>query len=123
MSPGVVILQNTKKKSGHTHIMYMDNEVERKFIGWGSFIWEDKIGELKKLIVTKDLMLRNIYDGFQVKDKLSRLNKVPLFHLLKEKGLLFATPSNMLILQNHAIKVHEISSQIFLEFIQVSTPN
>ena len=27
----------------------------------------------------------------------------------------------MFVLQNHTIHVHEISSQIFLEFIQVST--
>ena len=44
MCPDAVILQNTKKKSGHTYTMYMDNEVEGNFIGLGSFIgmikWE-----------------------------------------------------------------------------------
>ena len=41
MSPDAVILQNTKKKSGHTYTMYMDNEIEGRLIGWGSFIGED----------------------------------------------------------------------------------
>lgn len=45
MCPDAVILQNTKKKSGHTYTMYMDNEVEGNFIGWGSFIGEDKMGK------------------------------------------------------------------------------
>ena len=87
MCPDAVILQNTKKKSGHTYTMYMDNEVEGNFIGWGSFIGEDKMGKekWKNLIVPKDLMLGNIDDSFQVKDELSRLDKVPIFHLLKER--------------------------------------
>ena len=67
------------------------------------------------------LMLGNIYDNFQVKDELSQLDKAPTFHFLKEKGLIFTTTSNMFILQNHAINVNEISSQMFLEFIQVRT--
>ena len=78
MCPDAVILQNTKKKSGHTYTMYMDNEVEGNFIGWGSFIGEDKMGKekWKNLIVPKDLMLGNIDDSFQVKYELSRLDKL-----------------------------------------------
>ena len=47
MCPNIVILQNTKKKSGHTPTMYMDNEVEGKFIGLGSFIGDKEIGKEK----------------------------------------------------------------------------
>ena len=65
-------------------------------------------------------MLENIYDSFQVKDELSQLDKAPTFHFLKKKGLIFTTTSNMFILQNHAINVNEISSQMFLECIQDS---
>ena len=81
MCPDVVILQNTKKKSGHTYTMYMDNEVEGNFIGLGSFIGEDKMGKekWKNLIVPKDLMLGNIDDSFQVKDEHFRLDNVPIF--------------------------------------------
>ena len=64
---------------------------------------------------------RKIYDSFQVKDEISRLNKVPIFYLLKEKVWIFTTPSNMFILQNRAINVNEILSQMFLECIQDST--
>ena len=47
MCPDAVILQNIKKKSGHTHTMYMDNEVKEKFIGVISFIGDDEIGKEK----------------------------------------------------------------------------
>ena len=49
-----------------------------------------------------------------------RLNKVPIFYLVKEKVWIFTTSSNMFILQNHAINVNAISSQMFLECIQDS---
>ena len=42
-----VILQNTKKKSSHTHTMYIDKEVKGKFIEWGSFVGEDETGKEK----------------------------------------------------------------------------
>ena len=32
MFPDAVILQNTKKKSDHTYTMYIDNEVEGRFM-------------------------------------------------------------------------------------------
>ena len=47
MCQDAVTLQNTKKKSTHTHTMYMDKEVEGKFIGWGSSIVEDEMGKEK----------------------------------------------------------------------------
>ena len=52
MCQDAVILQNTKKKSSHTHTMYMDKEVEGKFIGWGSSIGEDEMGDGKGEIKT-----------------------------------------------------------------------
>ena len=52
MCQDALILQNTKKKSSHTHTMYMDKEVEGKFIGWGSSIGEDKMGDEKGEIKT-----------------------------------------------------------------------
>ena len=47
ISSDTVTLQNTKKKSCHTHTMYMDKEFEGKFTGWGSFIGEDEMGKEK----------------------------------------------------------------------------
>ena len=52
MCQDAVIVQNTKKKSSHTHTMYMDKEVEGKFIGWGSSIGEDEMGDGKGEIKT-----------------------------------------------------------------------
>ena len=68
-------------------------------------------------------MLGNIDDSFKVKDGLSRLDKAPIFHFLKEKGLIFTTPSNMFILQNNIVNVNEISSQIFLDFMKSASSN
>ena len=78
-------------------------------------------GEMKNRDCDKRAHTRKIYDSFQVKDEISRLNKVPIFYLLKEKVWIFTTPSNMFILQNRAINVNEILSQMFLECIQDST--
>ena len=75
---------------------------------------------MKNLDCDKRARTRKIDDSFQVKDELSELNKVPIFHLLKEKVWIFTTSSNMFILQNHAINVNAISSQMFLECIQDS---
>ena len=68
-------------------------------------------------------MLGNIDDSFKVKDGLSRLVIAPIFHFLKEKGLIFTTPSNMFILQNNIVNVNEISSQIFLDFMKSASSN
>ena len=75
---------------------------------------------MKNIDSDKRAHTRKIDDSFQVKDKFSRPNKVPIFHLLKEKVWIFTSSSNMFILQNHAINVNEISSQMFLECIQDS---
>ena len=80
MYPSAVILQNAKKKSGHTHTMYMDNEVKENLLVGNHFSgrWDGK-GEIKNLIVTKDLILGSIDDSFQVKDEHFRLDNVPIF--------------------------------------------
>ena len=88
--------------------MYLDNEVEGKFIGRESSIREYEMGKKKwkNLIVTKELKLGNISYSFHVKD---------------EKALIFTTPLDMFILQSHAINVNKISSQMFLECMEDST--
>ena len=62
-------------------------------------------------------MLANIDYSFQVKGELSRLDKVPILHLLKEKSLILTSPSNMFVIQSHAININEIGSQMFFECI------
>ena len=47
MCPEIVIVQNTKRKSGYTPTMYMDEEVEGKFFGMGSFTRDEEMGKEK----------------------------------------------------------------------------
>ena len=106
-----------KAESGFAPTMYINDEDDGKLLVGDLVMTRMDSGDLRKLIVVKELTLGNEKDSVLVKDEFSRQGHVLVSNLVKDRGLIFILPSSMYKLERNAIEMTEIGLQMFQECV------